>query len=151
VIRARFNVVQNFGQRFAEQTNERAIAALEAASADGAEVASRIASQRQRGPNPKMKNIRPVAVRPTETGYMAGFRSDAGISGEFYSGFQSRGTLGARTRKVKSSTLARRQSPSGAKRHAKVAGRKGITPLKHEETGLRFAKQSLINRLRSLA
>lgn len=148
MITARVNVVKGWSTEFARRTNARAIKALEEASKDGAEVASRIASQRVRGG--EMSNIEAVSVKPTASGYAAGFRSQAGTSGEFYSGFQSRGTLGARKKKVKQATVARRQSPSGAVRYAKVSGRKGITPLHHEETGLKFAKQSLVARLSRL-
>ena len=148
MITARVNVVKNWSSEFAKRTNVQAIKALEAASEDGAEEASRIASARVRGG--EMKQVFAVSVKPTERGYAAGFRSKAGISGEFYSGFQSRGTLGARTKKLKSSTQARRSSPTGAARYAKVSGRKGIAPLNHEEIALKHARASLVARLSRL-
>lgn len=91
-----------------------------------------------------MDDIRAVDVRGTPDGWEGGFRSDA-----FYSGFQSRGTVASRKR-VKASTLRRRSSPSGQARFSKVAGSRGITPLRHEEKGLAAAKKHLVGLLNRL-
>lgn len=148
MITARVNVVKNWSSEFAKRTNVQAIKALADASQDGAETASRVAGARVRSGD--MRVFKAVSVMPTERGYAAGFKSKAGKSGEFYSGFQSRGTLGARGKEVKKSTKARRESRSGQLRYAKVSGRKGITPLNHEEVALKHARASLVARLSRL-
>lgn len=86
-----------------------------------------------------MDDIEPVGVVGTPDGWEGGFRSAA-----FYSGFQSRGTLGSRSRAVRKSTEQRRASRSGQARYAKVSGHHGISPLRHEEKGLAAARKRLI-------
>lgn len=148
MITARVTVVKGWGREFARDTAKQAIKALEEASELGAESVAQLGSQRRRGG--EMSQAEPVRAYQTESGFAAGFRSKAGTNGEFYSGFQSRGTLGARSRKVKQSTVARRESPSGKARYEKVKGRKGITPLLHEERALTIAKRHLIRLLERL-
>lgn len=144
MIRATVDVRTGWGAELAKRVNHRVAADLADASAHGAKVAASAAQARRR--TGEMANIRPVAVRGTPTGWEAGFRSEA-----WYSGFQSRGTLGSRTRKVKASTERRRQSASGQARLAKLGASTGITPLRHEETGLREAKKRLVQLLNRIA
>lgn len=145
MIKTTFNVVANFGAEIAQAANLIAREELQRASDFGAEQASSLAGGRRR--TGEMAKFKAVQVIPTASGWRGGFRSDAGISGEFYSGFQSRGTLASRKRKVKQQTLNRRESPSGKARYAKVAGKKGITPLGHEEKARAQARAFLIANL----
>lgn len=140
MIQSRVDVRAGFGDEISRKINARVKVDVAVASEHGAKVASDIASTRSR--SGRMSRIDPVPVKGTPDGWTGGFKSSA-----FYSGMQSRGTLGARTRKVKAQTEARRSSASGAARYAKVSGRSGIKPLRHEERGLLAAKRMLVDRL----
>lgn len=152
------NVVKDWGEKIAKESNAVAKRSLEEAAKVGAGTAAQLASGRKEHTG-KMRDWVTVPTDATGNGWRSGFRSAASMSGEFYSGFQSRGTLASRRgtpsspgnpgTQVKQQTLARRQSPSGRIRYAKVAGRKGIAPLKHEEQALAVAKQHLLRLLRS--
>jgi hypothetical protein len=148
MITAKIDVSAKWSQEFAARVNAAAPKALAEAADVGAAKASSIARERSR--TGQMGHVAAVKVKPTDNGWVGGFLSEAGKAGEFYSGFQSRGTIGARRRAVKGSTLSRRESPSGKARYAKVAGKKGITPLRHEEDGLMTAKRFLVMRLNSM-
>lgn len=137
MIQSRFDVRAGFGDELARRINDRVRDGVAEAAEVGAEVASGEAGKRRH--TGKMQRMSTVPVVGTDSGWTGGFKSAA-----FYSGMQSRGTLGSRTRKVKASTERRRQSPSGAARYAKVAGGKGVSPLGHEEAGLKAAKRHLV-------
>jgi hypothetical protein len=143
VIGAKVDVRSGWGEELAREVNMRVRGMVEAASETGADEAAAAAGARRR--TGRMANIDKVPVVGTPDGWEGGFRSKA-----WYSGFQSRGTLGSRKRSVKSSTARRRQSLSGQARFAKVAGSRGISPLGHEETGLRAAKKHLVELLNRL-
>lgn len=143
MISAKVNVVSGWGDEFARDVNLRVRDMVAAASTVGAKVANGAAQNRRR--TGRMADIKPVDVTATVDGWEGGFRSAA-----FYSGFQSRGTLGSRKRKLKASTRARRESPSGQARLAKLGASRGVTPLRHEELGLAAAKKHLIARLNQL-
>lgn len=136
MIGARVDVRTGWGAEFARRVNAEVARAVAQASVVGAEAASQVASQRRR--TGRMSRIEPVPVKGTPTGWAGGFKSEA-----FYSGFQSQGTLGSRRRKVKQSTVRRRQSVSGQARFAKVAGSKGVAPLRHEEIGRTAGRKEL--------
>lgn len=144
MIRSTVNVREGFGAEIARQIDAEVRVAVGQASGHGAEVAAGVAQRRRR--TGLMADIQPVEVEGTESGWQGGFKSPA-----FYSGIQSRGTLGSRTRKVKSSTERRRSSASGAARYAKVAASKGVAPLKHEETGLKAARKRLVDLLNRIS
>lgn len=148
MVGAKVNVVSGWGDDFARDVNAQVRDAVADASRVAAATAATVASARRR--SGKMANVRPVEVRGTPDGWEGGFRSDAALNQGFYSGFQSRGTLGARRRKLKASTVARRSSPSGQARLAKLGGSGGIRPLGHEEKGLAAGKKHLIARLNQL-
>lgn len=143
MIGARVDVRTGWGAEFAREVNQQVAHAVAEASHVGARVASQEASKRRR--SGKMDVVAAVEVVGTTQGWEGGFRSAA-----FYSGMQSRGTVGSRTRSVKKSTLQRRASRSGQARYAKVAGSRGITPLRHEEKGLAAARKRLLELLNRL-
>lgn len=140
MISANVEVVRGWGEDFARRVNAQVALELAAASREGAEVAAKMAAKRRRTGGMELFVV--MRVEGTPTGWVGGFQSQA-----FYSGFQSRGTLASRKRKLKASTVARRSSRSGKARYAKVAGSSGIKPLRHEEAGLAAAKKSLVARL----
>jgi hypothetical protein len=142
VIGARVDVRTGWGAELAKEINLKVKDAVGDASKVGAEVAASAVTRRRTG---KMAHIEPVEVLGTPDGWEGGFKSEA-----FYSGFESRGTLGSRKRSVRASTLRRRQSASGSARLSSLGGSKGITPLGHEEKGLAAAKKALVDRLNHL-
>lgn len=148
MISAKVDVRAGWGAEFAREVNQQVARELRAASEKGAQVAAQIASQRRK--SGALATITAVDVIATADGWEGGFRSKAARNSQFYSGFQSRGTLGRRTRALKKATLDRRESRSGQERHAKVAGRAGILPLEHEEKGRAAAKRELIERINRL-
>lgn len=143
MIGARVDVRTGWGAEFAREVNQQVAHAVADASRAGADVAAQEASKRRR--SGKMDDISAVEVIGTPEGWEGGFRSAA-----FYSGMQSRGTHGSRTRSVKKSTERRRASRSGQARYAKVAGSRGISPLRHEEKGLAAARKRLLELLNRL-
>lgn len=146
MIGARVNVVEGWGAELAHEINADVRGAVAQASEVGAKVAAEAAGARHRQDGSGwMKDIKPVETIGTDVGWEGGFKSKA-----FWSGFQSRGTLGSRKRRVKAATLRRRQTASGQARLAKVAGSKGVTPLRHEEKGLAAAKAHLLDSLNRL-
>ena len=86
-----------------------------------------------------MARMQVLPVRGSPDGWEASFRSPA-----YYRLFQDLGTLDARGTKLKASTLARRSSPSGQARQAKVAGREGITPLRFYAAGRRAGRKAML-------
>lgn len=143
MIGAKVNVVGGWGDEFAKRVNRATRDAVQDAVEVGAREASAASLPRRRSGD--MSKMDVIPVRATPTGWEAGFRSKG-----WYAGFQSRGTLGARKGKVKAATLARRASPSGQARFAKVAGSKGITPLGFLEKGRSAARKHLVARLNRL-
>ncbi len=142
MIGARVDVRKGWGAELAKEINLKVKDAVGDASKVGAEVASSAVTRRRTG---KMANIKPVEVIGTPDGWEGGFKSE-----QFYSGFQSRGTLGLRKKALTASTKRRRESTSGQERLAKVSGHRGIKPLGHEEKGLAAAKKALVDRLNHL-
>lgn len=143
MISARISVERGWGDAMARRIEKQARAAMQPASEDGARVASQASLSRRRTGRMAQMDVLPTIATPR--GYSAGFRSRG-----FYAGFQSFGTAGARKRKVKASTLRRRQSPSGQARSARFGANKGITPLGFLEKGRTAARKSLIARLNRL-
>lgn len=143
MIGARVDVRLDWGAEIAREINLEVRDAVADASDVGAEVASAASLSRRR--TGRMARIEAVPVVGTPDGWEGGFKSEA-----FYSGFQSRGTLGSRRRKLKASTLRRRESAAGQARLAKLGGSGGVSPLGHEEKGLAAAKRALVDRLNRL-
>lgn len=148
MISARVDVRTGWGVEFAREVNQQIARELRAATELGAQEAARVASRRRK--TGALATIEAVDVIATPEGWEGGFRSKAARNSQFYSGFQSRGTLGRRTRKLKQATLNRRETPSGQARFGKVAGHAGIEPLGHEETGRARARRELIDRINRL-
>jgi len=141
MISANVNVVGGWGQDFARRVNRQVRIAVEQASEDGARVAGAAAPRR----TGRMATMETLPVKPTPTGWSGGFFSRA-----FYAGWQSTGTLGSRSRKVKAATLRRRQSASGQARLARVGSSRGIKGSGFLEKGGTAARKSLIERLNRL-
>lgn len=134
--------VRSWGPELAKQINGLVGEAVAASSKVGADVAAQAATRHRTG---KMHHIEPVETRGTPDGWEGGFKSEA-----FYSGFQSRGTLGSRKGALKAATKRRRESVSGQARLAGLGRSRGITPLHHEEKGLAAAKADLVDRINHL-
>jgi hypothetical protein len=144
VISASIDVGRDWGRELAAQINADVRDAVVASAEEGAQLAASIASSRSKTGH--MAAIEQLPVRGTPDGWAGGFRSPA-----YYAHFQSAGTLGSRRRKLKASTLRRRESASGAARFAKVSGGAGITPLKFLEAGAAVAKSRLRERVARIA
>lgn len=119
---------------------ETCVRALDAAAHEGAAVASGIASERSQ--TGKMAHMEVVDPEGDVDGYVSGFRSEA-----WYAWFQSAGTGGNRTRKVKASTLRHRSSSSGLARSERFGGNTGITPLHFFEEGRTAGRRKLIEEI----
>lgn len=134
------NVRRGWGDELARAKNREVAHALDVASRHAAAEARRVASARRRAGDDSvhMSDITAARVVGTVDGWEGGFKSPA-----WYSGFQSRGTVGARKVRLKASTLRRRNSKSGSTRFARVSGSSGIRPLYHEEKGLAAGKKLL--------
>ena len=143
MISAKVNVVGGWGQEFAKRVNRQVKDAVHDASVEGARVAEAAAQPRNR--TGRMANMDVLPVKATVSGWSGGFFSHA-----FYAGFQSAGTLGSRTRKVKSSTLRRRQSATGKARQARVGSSGGIKGLGFLEKGRAASRKELLARLNRL-
>lgn len=146
MIGARIDVRKGWSADIARTINLQVAEAVADASRVGAQVAASAAGARRRSGD--MAEIKPVDVRGTADGWEGGFRSKA-----WYSGFQSRGTLGSRGRALKASTKRRRESESGQERLGRAlrGGNRGISPLRHEEKGLAAAKRALLDRIDRLS
>lgn len=143
MIQAKVDVGKTWGPEFARRVNAQVRDALADASKVGADVASQASQSRRR--TGRMAEIEAVPVRPTVSGWEAGFDSKA-----FYARFQSEGTLGSRRKRVKASTTRRRQSASGQARLARLGGSGGVAPLGFLEKGRAAARKYLIERCRRL-
>lgn len=143
MIGARVDVRAGWGADIAREINEQVRHAVADASQHGAKVAAAGASRRRR--TGRMADIQPVDVIGTPDGWEGGFRSPA-----FYAPFQSFGTLGSRRRKLKASTIRRRQSGSGQARLARTGGSGGITPLRFLEQGRTEGRRRLLDLLNNL-
>jgi hypothetical protein len=126
----------NFG-RITEAVDELCKQAVMAGAVTGAKVAGSIAATRQE--TGRMAKMQVLPVRGTPDGWEASFRSPA-----YYRLFQDLGTLQNRSGKLKASTLARRASPSGQARQAKVAGRPGIEPLHFFRAGRSAGRKEML-------
>lgn len=143
MISARVDLVRGWGEQMARQMERQAREALKPASEAGAQVASHSAASRRRTGKMAQMDVLPTVSTPR--GYSAGFRSRA-----WYADFQSSGTSGRRSRKVKASTLRRRESLSGQSRAASYGSNPGITPLKFLEKGRSAARKELVARLKRI-
>lgn len=143
MISARIDLERGWGDKMARAIEQHARAAIAPAAEDGAKVASDASRSRRR--TGRMAEMDVLPVIPTQRGYSGGFRSRA-----WYAGFQSFGTGGSRKRKVKASTLHRRQSASGQARAARFTGNPGIAPLHFLEKGRAAMRKSLVSRLNQL-
>lgn len=143
MISARISLERGWGDAMARRIEQQAREAMAPACKEGADVASKASLSRRR--TGRMAEMEVLPTVPTPRGYSAGFRSKA-----WYAGFQSTGTGGSRSRKVKASTLRRRQSASGQARAARFGGNRGITPLGFLEKGRTAARKALIDRLNRL-
>lgn len=143
MIGASVNVAGGWGDAFARRVNADVRDAVTAASREGAETAAAIAQRRRR--TGRMAEIEVLGTVGTPTGWEGGFRSPA-----FYAPFHDEGTLGSRRRRLKASTLRRRQSGSGQARQAKLAGSAGIPPLRFLAEGRRVARRRLVDELNRL-
>jgi hypothetical protein len=124
--------------------------AVRLATLDMAIAAVELARPRARGGHHRhMREITEMVVFPFAEGWSSGFEGGI-VSPTWYAWFQSSGTLGARVKPVKQATLDRRSSPSGRARFAKVAGRRGITPLLFFEEASKAGRTSLKSRVDAL-
>jgi hypothetical protein len=124
--------------------------AVRGATLEMAKAATGIARRRQRpGTHRKMMEITELTVFPYRSGWESGWEGGI-MSPAWYAWFQSDGTLGSRKKPVKQATLDRRSSPSGKARYAKVAGRKGITPLEFFDAATKVGRRELKARIEAL-
>lgn len=136
LVSCRVDVTDDFG-RVTSAVNDLARRAVEAAAREGAAAASAVASQRSK--SGRMAAIRPDNAIGTPDGWRASF-----VSPVHYAWYQNYGTLGSRRKKLKASTLARRSTPSGQARLARVQGSAGIEPLRFLEAGRRAGRKALL-------
>lgn len=139
MISSRVRVTDNF-PRVTAAVDELAREAVEEGARVGAASASRAASSRR--DSGLMEEMDVLPVEAAADGWRAGFRSRA-----WYAQFQDGGTVAGRTRAVKASTARRRTSASGAARFAKVAGSKGIRPLRFFARGKRDGHAAMLARI----
>lgn len=135
-VRSRVDVTMRFGA-ITEAVDDLAKQAVTAGAHEGARVASSIARTRQ--DTGTMAQMEVLGVRGSPDGWEASFRSRA-----WWRLYQDLGTLQGRSTKLSAATLARRSSPSGQARQAKVAGRPGIEPLHFYRAGRRAGRKKMM-------
>ncbi len=135
MIRARVDVSTDFGA-ITEAVNDLARRAVQAGALVGARVAGQLAATRR--DTGLMAQMEVLPVRGSPDGWEASFRSRA-----WWRLFQDLGTLQGRSTKLKASTLARRASPSGQARQARVSGNPGIEPLRFYSAGRRAGRKAM--------
>lgn len=141
MIKSQVKVFDHFPE-VSRQLEALAAEAVVVGARTGAEAASRAASSRHR--TGRMQRMVATGPAATGSGYAAGFSSEA-----WYARFQNDGTGGRRTRQVKSSTLRRRETPSGQSRQQSYGANKGVAPLRFYQAGQkagRAAMRSVIER-----
>jgi hypothetical protein len=136
VIRARVDVTTNFGA-ITEAVNDLSRRAVSAGAQEGARVAGQIAATRK--DTGLMAQMEVLPVRGSPDGWESSFRSRAP-----WRIFQDLGTLQGRGTKLKASTLARRASPSGQARLARVGDSPGIEPLHFYRAGRRAGRRAML-------
>lgn len=128
--------------RFPEITLEveqLAVRALDAAAQTAAQTARQVASRRRK--TGRMSDFEAIPAAGSEDGYASGIRNDPGA---WYDRFQNYGTAGNRRRKLKASTLRRRESPSGQARQQRFGTNRGIEPLGFLEAARREGRRELL-------
>ena len=136
MVRSRVDITTNFGP-ITQAVNDLARDAVSAGALTGARVASQIAGQRRETGQLATMDVLPVRGSPD--GWEASFRSRAP-----HRLFQDLGTLDARGSKLAAATVARRASGSGQARQAKVAGRRGISPLYFYRAGRSAGRKAML-------
>jgi len=136
MIKARVDVSTDFG-RITREVNDLAKRAVTSGARVGAQTASEVASERSHTGTLAHMDVLPVRGSPD--GWEASFRSRA-----YYRLFQDLGTLENRGTRLSAATVARRSSPSGQARQAKVAGRAGIEPLFFYRAGRRAGRAAML-------
>lgn len=136
MIRTRVDITTNFGA-ITDAVDALARRAVMAGAQEGARVSSQIAATRRKSGLMAQHEVLPVRGSPD--GWEASFRSRAP-----HRIFQDLGTLRGRATKLKASTVARRASPSGQARTAKVGDSPGIEPLRFYAAGRRAGRKAML-------